>query len=819
LFVGVFMPIISVPLFGSLNYFQNGRGDGSIILVLAAVSVFLTLGKCYRGLWATGLLAVALLAFTLANVMARTAEGELADGLVQLQWGWAVLVLGAILVVAAAITAEVQSQPHRATALQVQGASYIATVFLVTGLATWGVPTFVRWAVKEKERQRVAQEREAQEAREKEARDAREKAEQEARARAAREASERAEREARQRAEREATNQNLDALPEGEGGPAEVVPPPWVDAATHAARQGAVRVRISGLRVEGSRLLIELLVENTGDSRNVLFRGWDAAADAEEAPRLLDDRGRAWRGIPAGQAGGQGALPPGRSVPDLVVFAVGDGAPEFLRLELPAARFGGTGQLRLQLPRTMLLLQAPQLRGDAAVGELRPLLGADRGRFRAAAARALGVLGPRAGAAASDLGGALKDEDGAVRAAAAEALGKIGPEARGAYPGLVRALGDPEKPVAVAAAAALERVAPPTKEDVAGLGLLLQDRSPTVRTTAATALQKIGPDASGAFAPLLGALRDSDRDVSTAAAATLKGLGSPAPDHVPALAEALKARTTEAREYALRALEGMGDQARDAAPALAGAVRDSDARLRSRAAQVLRKINPDAYAPALAQALRDDDEAVRRDAVEALVAAGPQARDAARDLSEALKDRSPMLRVRAARALWGIDRKADNLGFPLVDALQEKDAAVRREAASLLADMGPRAPRVTFRPLADALRDPDGEVRRRAVSALDKSGAREPLLCRRLIAALEDEGLREAVSNLLARVGEEAVPQLIDALQSEKASVRLGAVISLGKIGTGAKEAYQPLATMFRNDPDPEIRKATREALGKIRGR
>ncbi|MBI9082217.1 MAG: hypothetical protein JEZ11_01385 [Desulfobacterales bacterium] len=35
LFVGVFTPIFSVPIMGNMNYFQNGKGDGTIVLVLA----------------------------------------------------------------------------------------------------------------------------------------------------------------------------------------------------------------------------------------------------------------------------------------------------------------------------------------------------------------------------------------------------------------------------------------------------------------------------------------------------------------------------------------------------------------------------------------------------------------------------------------------------------------------------------------------------------------------------------------------------------------------------------------------------------------
>src|SRR6266508_2104667 len=60
MFVGVFTPIISVPIVGNMNYFQNGKGDGVIVLALAIVSLILTITKRYRGLWFTGVASLAV---------------------------------------------------------------------------------------------------------------------------------------------------------------------------------------------------------------------------------------------------------------------------------------------------------------------------------------------------------------------------------------------------------------------------------------------------------------------------------------------------------------------------------------------------------------------------------------------------------------------------------------------------------------------------------------------------------------------------------------------------------------------------------------
>jgi hypothetical protein len=121
LFIGVFMPIVKLPVVGEMNYFHNGRGDGVIILALAVTSLVFVLIRWYRQLWITSLGSAAVLAFTFFNFQSkmsqatRQMETELKDnpfrGLadlavqsVQLQWGWAVLVIGiAFLIVVAAM--------------------------------------------------------------------------------------------------------------------------------------------------------------------------------------------------------------------------------------------------------------------------------------------------------------------------------------------------------------------------------------------------------------------------------------------------------------------------------------------------------------------------------------------------------------------------------------------------------------------------------------------------------------------------------------------------------------------------------------------
>lgn len=123
LFIGVFTPLISLPIVGSTNYFMNGKGDGTIVLILAIISFLLVLSKKYKGLWFTGLASLGVMFFTFVNFQSRMSEakatmqaqlagnpfaglGDLAMQSVQLQWGWVILIVGAVLIISAAAIKE-----------------------------------------------------------------------------------------------------------------------------------------------------------------------------------------------------------------------------------------------------------------------------------------------------------------------------------------------------------------------------------------------------------------------------------------------------------------------------------------------------------------------------------------------------------------------------------------------------------------------------------------------------------------------------------------------------------------------------------------
>ena len=115
------------------------------------------------------------------------------------------------------------------------------------------------------------------------------------------------------------------------------------------------------------------------------------------------------------------------------------------------------------------------------------------------AARALGVLGPRASPSVSALVRTLLSYDDAyVRIYAAEALASIGPKAGTATNDLAKALSDPIPGVRWAAGEALATIGPAAQSAVPQLIEALQDEFLYVRICAAGALGSIGPKAQAA---------------------------------------------------------------------------------------------------------------------------------------------------------------------------------------------------------------------------------------------------------------------------------------------------------------------------------
>ncbi len=353
LLLGVFLPLMSVPVVGNLNYIGNGQGDGIIVLVLVAISALLTLARWHGSFWFTDLGTLALMAFTFTTLQVRLSEARSAlkqlstgnpfAGLeaialqsVQLQWGWAVLLIGAILLVAGAIAAEVQRRPQRRRFIVMMGAASIPLTLVTVGTLTWGAPSLVAWIAEELDRQEIAERRRLQAAADRRAAEeaaALQAAEEAAVQAALRDAAEKA---AREDANRQATNQTVVPLDgSGSKAPADA----WPDANQNAVQQGSLRIRVGDLRAKDGHLRIRLLLQHVGNSGGITYRSW-ATATMHDAPRLTDPTGNSYqhRSIDV-QPGSVRSLQPGESATDVLTFDTPPGAVQSLKLELPASAF------------------------------------------------------------------------------------------------------------------------------------------------------------------------------------------------------------------------------------------------------------------------------------------------------------------------------------------------------------------------------------------------------------------------------------------------------------------------------------------------
>lgn len=127
LILGAFSPIVKIPFVGQLNYINNGHGDGVIVLVLGIISILLVLFKKYNPLALTGIVSFGMISFTYFNIQNLLKESKshlmrdlsgnpfkgLAEGLmnsVQIEWGFAIVIIGAILVLITPMIKDVSNE-------------------------------------------------------------------------------------------------------------------------------------------------------------------------------------------------------------------------------------------------------------------------------------------------------------------------------------------------------------------------------------------------------------------------------------------------------------------------------------------------------------------------------------------------------------------------------------------------------------------------------------------------------------------------------------------------------------------------------------
>jgi hypothetical protein len=116
--IGVFLPLVRVPKMGTMSFINSGSGYGLTVLVLAVAVIVLALLNLTKHVIWPGIVSAVLISLAFTGLQARLSEvreratGDLGDNpfagiaeaatsAIQLEYGWAVLAIGAILVIAA----------------------------------------------------------------------------------------------------------------------------------------------------------------------------------------------------------------------------------------------------------------------------------------------------------------------------------------------------------------------------------------------------------------------------------------------------------------------------------------------------------------------------------------------------------------------------------------------------------------------------------------------------------------------------------------------------------------------------------------------
>ena len=283
------------------------------------------------------------------------------------------------------------------------------------------------------------------------------------------------------------------------------------------------------------------------------------------------------------------------------------------------------------------------------------------------------------------------------------------------------------------------------------------------------------------------------------------------------LVASLSSPSVNTRKAAATTLAANGAEA---VPELTTALKSNNDNVRAAAAYALNEIGPDAEAatPTLLEVLQDDNELVRALATSTLTQVGLDNTVLINLLVAAVQNESGLVKDIAADALVGIG--ADSV--PALGNLLENDATnalAKQTAATILGDISKvnevddLVLEAAVPILAESLGDGDSEVRKAAASALGDFGPLADVAIPALSKALlgEDSGVNQTIAGSLTKIGQQSVPGLTAALESDDMLTRLYAADA---IWTLTEDSSLILPTLVSALSDGEVRTREMAALG-----
>jgi HEAT repeat protein len=269
-----------------------------------------------------------------------------------------------------------------------------------------------------------------------------------------------------------------------------------------------------------------------------------------------------------------------------------------------------------------------------------------------------------------------------------------------------------------------------------------------------------------------------------------------------------------------KAADDLAANGKTAVPQLAEALESDSAQTRAAAAYALNEIGADAAAatPKLIDVLKDDDELVRALATSTLAQVGLDQSVLINIMTAAIQNESGLVKDVAADALVKIGADAVPA---LGDVLKSESAnsLAKQVAATLIGDinqadeLGDAAVRSVVPILAETLSNGDSDVRKAAAGALGDFGPLAdvaiPALSRALLG--ENSGVNQTVASSLMKIGQQSVPGLTEALNSDDSLTRLYAADAIWTL-TKDSSLILPTLVSVLSEGDVETRQLA--ALG-----
>ncbi len=425
-----------------------------------------------------------------------------------------------------------------------------------------------------------------------------------------------------------------------------------------------------------------------------------------------------------------------------------------------------------------------------------------------------------------------RPEHGAVFS---QALGLIGEPAIGP---LTQGLSSPVELVRVSAARALGGMRPMSKTVLQRMTQAMEDPSGQVREVVIGALIAIAKEGDvSKDTAVLAALGKAAQDPSAnVRAATMQSLGvmKMSEEQITKLVDlGLHDPSPAVRSSTLFVLGGLPKFLQSRLEPLIGSLSDPDVGVRKNAVTLLAKLDKKGITSEMmqgcVQALRDSDTSVRMAATDSVKALGMTEDSVREALSANLVDDLNLL-PQTLEALAGFGGKAAASIPTIAQLVSHEKPAVRIAALNALSAIEKDAHQLVGR-LMESLEDENWEVRQCAAAALGKLGPDAKNAVPKLFGMLKnrvDQGFADSALKEINAAPVEAVPMLIEKIDSGERREAFYAVSLLGKIGPPAAESLPKLEAKLaemssggkREDKSREEfrRKFLAEAIAAIKG-